>query len=94
MQAVEQQKKSVTVSADVHRKIVSLRRGNQTYGDVVAESIKALEEKEQHASIPCIDDIDMDELEEKERIADADFENRYVGLEESMKRYAAEHKKA
>ena len=60
MQAVEQQKKSVTVSADVHRKIVSLRRGNQTYGDVVAESIKALEEKEQHASIPCIDDIDMD----------------------------------
>ncbi|MDO5845263.1 MAG: hypothetical protein Q4Q53_09000 [Methanocorpusculum sp.] len=38
MQAVEQ-KKTVTISPEVHNRIISLRRGNQTYGDVVAEAI-------------------------------------------------------
>ncbi len=45
MQAVDaEHKKSVMVSADVYRRIVALRKGDQTYGDVVASSIQALEE--------------------------------------------------
>lgn len=38
------QKKSVMVSAEVHQRIAALRKGDQTYGDVVASSIQALEE--------------------------------------------------
>ena len=39
-----EQKKSVMVSAEVHQRIAALRKGDQTYGDVVASSIQALEE--------------------------------------------------
>ena len=88
MQAVEQQKKSVTVSADIHRKIVSLRRGNQTYGDVIAELIKAHEEAERRAEIPCIDDISSEELDRRSLDA-VEHPEMFISLEESMKRRAA-----
>lgn len=94
MQAVEQ-KKTVTISPEVHRKIVTLRKGNQTYGDVVAESIKALEEKQQREGLLCESDIDWNELDKKISDADADFDNNYISLEDSMKRrYEGKHKTA
>ena len=93
MQSLEH-KKSVLITPDVHKKIVALRRGNQTYGDVVAESIKALEEKQNRNNLPRIDDVDFDELDRKAELAEADFENNYVSLEDSMKRYEKEHKVA
>ena len=94
MQAVERQKKTktVTVSADVHRKIVSLRRGDQTYGDVIAESIKALEEKEQREAIPRIDDISDEELDQLFREA-REHPEKCSTLKESMKEYEAMHRK-
>jgi predicted CopG family antitoxin len=82
MQAVEQQKKTVTVSADVHKKIVSLRRGDQTYGDVIAELIKAHEEAEQCAGIPCIDEKYLEELDGKEAAWDADPDTHYSSFDE------------
>ena len=92
MQAVEEQKKSVIVSADVHRKIISLRRGNQTYGDVVAESIKALEEKEQRSLIPSIDDISSEELDRRFREME-EHPELCSTLEESMREYEEMHRK-
>lgn len=92
MQAVEQQKKSVTVSADVHRKIVSLRRGNQTYGDVIAELIKANEEAERRAGIPCIDDISDEEVDQLFLEA-REHPEKCSTLEESMKEYEEKHRK-
>jgi predicted CopG family antitoxin len=66
MQAIEHRsKKSVTISADVHRRIAALREGNETYGDVVAASVRALEEKKQISAIPCIDDISDEELDRR-----------------------------
>lgn len=45
MQVMEaDSKKSVLVSADVHRRIAALRKGNQTYGDVVGKSVQTFEE--------------------------------------------------
>jgi predicted CopG family antitoxin len=82
MQAVGQQKKTVTVSADVHKKIVSLRRGDQTYGDVIAELIKAHEEAEQCAGIPCIDEKYLEELDGKEAAWDADPDTHYSSFDE------------
>ncbi|MCZ0862281.1 hypothetical protein [Methanocorpusculum vombati] len=89
MQAIEhREKKSVTVSADVHRRIVALREGNETYGDVVAASVSALEEKKQRAAIPCIDDITEEELDRRSREMKEHPECR-ISLGESMERRAA-----
>lgn len=89
MQAMDtEQKKSVMVSAEVHQKIVSLRRGKQTYGDVVAASILALEEREARSAIPCIDDISEEELDRRVREMNEHPECR-ISLEESMRRRAA-----
>lgn len=89
MQAMDtDQKKSVMVSADVHRRIVALRKGNQTYGDVVAASIRVLEDQKSRSSIPCIDDISNEELDRRVREMEEQPECR-ISLEESMKRRAA-----
>ena len=89
MQAVDaEQKKSVLVSADVHRRIVALRKGNQTCGDVVAASIRALEMQESPTKIPCIDDISEEELNLRVREIEEHPERR-ISLEESMKKRAA-----
>ena len=82
MPAVEQQKKSVLVSEDVHRKIVSLRRGDQTYGDVIAESIKALKRELGVSAIPVIDEKCLEELDGKEAAWDADPDTHYSTFDE------------
>ncbi len=92
MQAVDQ-KITLTISLEIHNKLQSLRRENQTCEDVLAESLLALEEKNLR-SIPCIDEIDFDELELEIEAADADFDNRYVSLDESIQQYTREHKLA
>lgn len=93
MQAIEhREKKSVTISPDVHRRIVALREGNETYGDVVAASIAALEEKKQRAAVPCIDDITEEELDRRERVMD-EHPERCCSLEECLKEYEEMHQK-
>jgi len=93
MQAVDsEQKKSVMVSAEVHRRIVSLRRGDQTYGDVVEASIRALEEQESRSDIPCIDDISDEEINQIFREA-REHPEECSTLEESMKEYEELHRK-
>jgi len=93
MQAVDsEQKKSVMVSAEVHRRIVSLRRGDQTYGDVVEASIRALEEQESRSDIPCIDDISDEEIDQIFREA-REHPEECSTLEESMKEYEELHRK-
>ncbi|HJJ28835.1 MAG TPA: hypothetical protein O0X70_05535 [Methanocorpusculum sp.] len=93
MQSLEH-KKSVLISPKVHKKIIALRKGNQTYGDVIAESIQALEEKQNRAKLPCFDDVDLDELDRETQRAEADFEENFVSLEDSVMRYEKEHKTA
>lgn len=85
-------KKTITITPDVHRKIVSLRRGKQTYGDVVAASIAALEREMEHPDIPCIDDIDMAELDKQVDEWEKEPEKHYITLDESRKRYEEKHK--
>ena len=93
MQAIgHREKKSVTISADVHRRIVALREGDQTYGDVVAASVRALEEKKQRAAIPCIDDITDEELDRREREID-EHPERCCSLEDCLKEYEELHRK-
>ena len=92
MQVVER-RKTVTVSPEIHRRIVALRQGKQTFGDVIAESIRALEEKKQIVTLPHYEDLDLDKLEEEERLADQDFENNYISLEDCMKEYERTHRK-
>ena len=88
MQALER-KISVLVTPEVYKRIAALRRGKQTYGDVIEESIKALEEKNNISNLPCIDDVDLDELDKD--ITEEEFEKNYVSLESSPKRYEKEH---
>ncbi|MCZ9312063.1 MAG: hypothetical protein O0V67_01675 [Methanocorpusculum sp.] len=86
MQVMEpEQKKSVMVSADVHRRIVALRKGNQTYGDVIAASIQALEEREEISSLPCVDDFSEEEIDQMFREAQ-EHPEECCTLEEFMKR--------
>ncbi|MDU9376620.1 hypothetical protein McpSp1_12430 [Methanocorpusculaceae archaeon Sp1] len=85
-------KKTITVTPDIHRKIVSLRRGNQTYGDVVAASIAALERERERPDISCIDDIDMNELDKQVDEWDKEPDKHYITLEESRIRYEKKHK--
>ena len=86
MQAMDaDQKKSVTVSADVHRRIVALRKGNQTYGDVIAASIQALEEREEISSLPCVDDFSDEEIDQMFREAQ-EHPEECCTLEEFMKK--------
>ncbi len=75
-------KKTITVMPDVHRRIVELRRGNQTYGDVVAASIAALERELGISPIPVIDDKCLEELDEKEATWDADPNTHYSTFDE------------
>ena len=93
MQAFER-KKTVTVSPEVHRRIVALRRGNQTFGDVIAESIRALEEKQAGPDIPCFDDLDLDAHIREADAAERDFEKNYVSIEHAARRYEIEHRDA
>ncbi len=89
MQAMDaEQKKAVMVSAEVHRRIVALRKGDQTYGDVVAASIQALEMQESLSVIPCIDDISEEELDLRVREIEEHPERR-ISLGESMRRRSA-----
>ena len=90
MQSLER-KKSVLVSFEVHQRIAALRRGKQTYGDVIAESIKALEEKEDASRLQYIEDINLDRLELDVAESETDFESNYVSLETSVNRYRREH---
>ncbi len=93
MQAMDsEQKKSIMVSAEVHRRIVALRRGDQTYGDVVEASIRALEEKESRSVIPCIDDISDEELDQLFLEA-REHPEKCSTLEECMKEYEELHRK-
>ncbi|MDO5844637.1 MAG: hypothetical protein Q4Q53_05805 [Methanocorpusculum sp.] len=85
MQAVER-KKTVTISPEVHRKIVRLRRGNQTFGDVIEESIQALEEKNSMPELPHFEDIDLEKHDKEVKESMEDFDNRYITLEDSVKR--------
>ncbi|MDV0444057.1 hypothetical protein [Methanorbis rubei] len=86
MQAMEpEQKKSVMVSADVHRRIVALRKGDQTYGDVVAASIRVLEEREEISSLPCVDDFSEEEIDQMFREAQ-EHPEEFCTLEEFMKK--------
>ena len=80
---------SVLATPEVHKKIAALRRGKQTYGDVIEESIKVLEEKNNMSNLPCIDDVDLDELDKD--ITKEEFEKNYVRLDSSLKRYEKEH---
>ena len=80
---------SALATPEAHKRIAALRRGKQTYGDVIEESIKVLEEKNNMSNLPCIDDVDLDELDKD--ITEEEFEKNYVSLESSLKRYEKEH---
>ncbi|HJJ53428.1 MAG TPA: hypothetical protein O0X66_02880 [Methanocorpusculum sp.] len=84
MQAEEHNdiRKTITVLPDVHRRIAGLRRGDQTYGDVVAASIAALERELGVSVIPVIDDKCLEELDEKEAAWDADPDTHYSSFDE------------
>ena len=81
-------KKAVMVSPEVHRRIVALQTGNQTYGDVVAASIQALEMQESRSAIPYIDDISEEKLDLRVREIEEHPERR-ISLGESMRRRSA-----
>ncbi|MDO5844993.1 MAG: hypothetical protein Q4Q53_07615 [Methanocorpusculum sp.] len=84
--------KMISVPQDVYEKILSLKKENQTCGDVVAMSLDALEEKRKFAEIPCIDDKYIEEHEKEWDEAENDFDNRYISLEDSVKQYRLKHK--
>lgn len=93
MQSLEH-KVSILVTRDVHERIVALRRGKQTYGDVVAESITALEEKNNAKDLPRFEDLDEEALEQMDKeVSDDEKKKHYITLEQSIMDYEKEHLK-
>ncbi|MDO5844460.1 MAG: hypothetical protein Q4Q53_04885 [Methanocorpusculum sp.] len=90
MQAVER-RKTVTISPEVHKKIVALRRGNQTYGDVVEMCIRSYEDNLEDLDIPYLEDLDLDQHIKEAEESEKDFEGNYTCLEDIVKEYEAEH---
>ncbi|HJJ29034.1 MAG TPA: hypothetical protein O0X70_06555 [Methanocorpusculum sp.] len=78
MQAVER-RKTITISPEVHRRIMALRKKGQTCGDVVSESIDALM-RETGISIPPV--INDAYIEQNKDSWDNTPESEYCTFEE------------
>ncbi len=92
MQIMEK-RKTITVSPELHQRIVKLRRGNQTFGDVVEAAVAALEEENGAANVPRFEDLNLDEHVKEAEEAEKNFEENYVSLENVLREYERKHGK-